>query len=311
MATNGKPISNGNTCINDVKSEMNTQPPALLRNWLRLSASVPSIRIGPLDVTITLLTIAALSTLRFAFMYMLIHVFQWPDAMISRDAAASLVGIFHSVLLVPALAACFLAHPYSPSGAMEISPLWYQRAVTALLQFCTGYMIYDGTLNILILKYPNYAPSDLMFLGHHLATTLYMTACRLLERGHQSAMMCMFLGELTNPFQNSYMVAEFAQTLECCNGHVSQLLFSVTECAFSSIYCLMRVIIGPILCLHITFDLWWRGRHTIPWGVLVVWTLLIWAVIIGSIPWIQDCWSKLQKYLPEAATALLSKNEEL
>lgn len=290
------------------KDDVSSAPYALLRFWLGVQESLPSIRIGrsKLDVSVTLATIVVLSMLRFAFTYILIHLFHWPDEEISRDAAASLVGIFHSVWLVPSLAACFLAHPYSPHQALRDSPHWYQRAVSTLLQFCTGYMVYDGSLNILILKYPNYKASDLMFLGHHLATTLYMTACRWLESGHQSAMMCMFLGELTNPFQNSFMVAEFAQTLECCNGHVSQVLFLVTECAFAFLYCTMRVIVGPILCAHITYDLWWHGRKTIPIAVLTVWTLLIWAVLVGSIPWILDCWSKLQKYLPEAVVSMLS-----
>ena len=296
---------------NGAKSDGTTSsPPALLRQWLRVQASLPAIHFGSLDISMTLLTICFLSSIRFAFTYMLIHVFGWPDEEIARDGAASMVGILHSMLLVPALAACFVSHPYSPHQAMSDSPSWYQQAVSTLLQFCTGYMVYDGTLNILILKYPNYQPSDFMFLGHHLATTLYMTACRMLQRGHQSAMMCMFLGEITNPFQNSFMVAEFAQTLACCNGAVSQMLFPIIECSFAALYCLMRAIVGPFLCAHITFDLWRNGRKTIPLAVIIVWTMLIWAVLVGSIPWIQDCWSKLQKYLPDAAMALLGTNTQ-
>jgi hypothetical protein len=280
-----------------------TPPALLLQLWLRLSSSLPPLRIGTLDVSVTVFTIVLLSLIRFFSVYMLIYGFGWPDEMITRDAAASIVGIFHSVWLVPSLGLCFLSHSYSPHQAMSAAPQWYQDVVSALLQFCTGYMIYDGTLNILVLKYPHgYTPSDWMFLGHHLATTMYMTWVRLLQRGHMSAMMCMFLGECTNPFQNSYAVAQFAQQLQCCNGAFSQTMFAMTECVFAGFYCVMRVIVGPIMCLHITYDLWCNGRHTLPYSALIVWVLLIWAVILGSIPWIQDCWSKLQKYLPVELT---------
>jgi hypothetical protein len=300
--------SNGSSSngIRSTKEQMPSSAPALLRFWLRLASSLPTIQVGSLDISVTLATIFFLSSLRFFFVYILVAVFHWPNELISRDAAASMVGIFHSLLLVPALGACFWSHPYVPHQAMTDSlPKWYQQSVSVLLQFCTGYMVYDGVLNILILKYPHhYTSSDFMFLGHHLATILYMTSCRWLQHGHQSAMMCMFLGELTNPFQNSFAVAELAQSLVCCQGPLSQMVFAMTECAFAAIYCWMRAVVGPLVCLHVTYDLLRHGRRSIPTGILIVWILLIWAVLIGSIPWIVDCWSKLQKYLPEAVTAL-------
>lgn len=141
-------------------------------------------------------------------------------------------------------------------------------------------------------------PDDFMFLGHHLATTLYMTSARIIGAGHQSAMMCMLLGELTNPLHNSFYIAQAAQKLDCCNGAFSQAAFRMIEISFAALYCVMRVIIGPIFCLHMTYNLWVVGRKHINKVLLVVWTLLIWAVLIGSIPWVVECWQTLQRYYP-------------
>jgi len=159
-------------------------------------------------------------------------------------------------------------------------------------------VIYDGVLNIVLLKWQRgLSAADFMFLGHHVATTLYMTSTRILEAGHMSAMMCMLLGESTNPLHNAFYVAQFAQPLDCCNGPFSQQMFQFIGIAFSGMYVLVRTLIGPVVCAHMTYDLWKNGyiRSGIPRWLLGVWSFLIWAVIIGSIPWIQDCWSMFQK----------------
>ena len=136
-----------------------------------------------------------------------------------------------------------------------------------------------------------------MFLGHHIATSLYMTSTRIIGAGHMSAMMCMFLGEVTNPLHNSFYIAEFAQGLECCNGELSQQLYYYIMMAFSMSYVLVRTFIGPLVCLHMTFNLWTRGRRDsgIPSWLLGIWTFLIWGVLVGSIPWIQDCYNMVLK----------------
>jgi hypothetical protein len=79
---------------------------------------------------------------------------------LATEASASLVATFHSLCLVPGLVACFLWYRYSPSERLDAAPRWWQEAAVALIQFCTGYMIYDGFWNILVLHYPAYEPSD-------------------------------------------------------------------------------------------------------------------------------------------------------
>jgi hypothetical protein len=169
---------------------------------------------------------------------------------------------------------------------------------------------YDGLVNCFWLNY-NMAPDvlrgeALVFLGHHVATVLYMTSTRILGAGHQSAMICMLLGEATNPFHNSYYIASAAQKLDCCNGPTSQQLMGMIEFAFGSSYVVMRALVAPVAWIHLTFCLWGRRNPRIPYWVLVIWTLLIWGVEIGSLPYIQDCWDMTLKHLPESVVVILS-----
>jgi TLC domain len=282
--------------------------PALCQYWRSIAKSLPQLRLFGLDVSLTIASALFLGAVRFLAEYVMVACFGWPEnAFVTKNAAASVAAIVHSVQLVPALYMCFAScRAYNPSQMMkdEIAE-WWEEAVTALLQFCTGYMVYDGLLNIVWLKTHmadvTLEGSDYMFLGHHIATTLYMSSTRFVQAGHQSAMMCMLLGELTNPLHNAFYIAEAALTLECCNGPTAQYLFRYIEISFSGLYVVLRLLIGPAVCLHMTWNLWTVSRTTsrIPMPLLLIWTLLIWGVLIGSIPWIQTAYATLQRYYPD------------
>jgi len=308
ITTNNASIVSSTRTAQKKGSTTTVKVPSILQFWRRLHhVTRPML---PYNVSLTVVTALFLALLRFSITWYLQDAHGWPsDSDVAsigntanggdtlhptKEAAASLVGVFHSMLLVPGLIASFLAHTYNPSERLEKAPVWWQESATALLQFCTGYMVYDGLMNIAALHYPDYSASDWMFLGHHLATALYMSSTRMLGAGHMSAMMCMLLGECTNPFQNLYYVAKFAMSLSCCNGSRMQSFHRVLEVSFCALYVLIRLLVGPAVCLHMTFGLV-RGKE-IPWTFRIVWILLIWAVLIGSIPWIQDCLSTLQRY---------------
>ncbi|GAX25086.1 hypothetical protein FisN_10Lh285 [Fistulifera solaris] len=228
----------------------------------------------------------------------MVTIFGWPAvSFVTKTASASVPAMLHSSLLVPSLWQTFRIHRYRPSESLAEAPAFYQHAATCLLQFCTGYMLYDCLLNVLWL---NWTMSDdgiqgdaLMFLGHHIATTLYMTLCRIHRAGHQSAFICMFLGEMTNPFHNAYFIAIAAQQLECCNGPLSQQLYLMIEYLFSVAYVAVRACVAPFFFVHATFSLWYDRNPQVPLVTMAFWTFLIWLVEIASIPYIQDCWNKI------------------
>lgn len=293
-------------------SSNNERVPWLAQVWINRYKAVPKFNFPGtrLEISFSLASAVFLLTVRVVAEQVLESVFDWPKrSPITKEAAASVAGVVHSLNLVPALILCLSTQPYAPTERISVAPLWWQQVVNCTLQFCTGYMIYDGIVNIIVLRWepgqwaPALTGSDLSFLFHHFVTSFYMTSTRVIQAGHMSAMMCMFLGESTNPFHNSYLIAEAALKLDCCNGSLSRQLHSIIELCFSSSYCFFRIVLAPVFCLHMTYDILItkRGRTNIPIALRILWTLMIWAVVFGSIPWIVDCWAMLQKHLPLVA----------
>ena len=280
-----------------MSSKDSSKAPWVLQQWAWLYRAVPKVHFPftDLDISITILSALYLYAIKLVGERIL-ESFGWPpNSPVTMEASASIAGIVHSTTLVPGLIAALYSQPYVPSAKMGDAPQWWQDAVTALLQFCTGYMLYDGLVNIVILRWEvGMSASDWMFLGHHFATSFYMTSARILGAGHESALMCMLLGEATNPLHNSHMISELAQTLHFEANPLTHWI----EVMFSAIYVVFRVVLGPLGMIHITYDLvvTKRGRENIPLALKLAWLLMIWGVVFGSIPWIQDCITVLKKH---------------
>ena len=266
---------------------------------------------------------ALLATIRlFVSEPILINIFGWPDGspahggvdgkIPTMEAAASMTSICHSTLLCTGLIVAFMTQPYSPAASTKTTPTskmpqWWKDFIDALIQFCTGYMIYDAVVNIIVLRMPEGALSmlldekripvptfgddDILFLAHHIMTSFYMTSSRIIGAGQQSAMICMLLGELSNPLHNSFMIGEVALGLECCNGPFAQSVHNVISVAFAIIYNLLRVIIGPFVFAHVSYTLLVtkEGRTNINLPIRILWNLMIWGVVFGSTSWILKC----------------------
>jgi hypothetical protein len=273
-----------------------SQQPRLLQLWCNIDDALPRISVGGLDLSLTLASAVFLGCVRYMAEFVMVHIFGWPAvSFVTKTASASVPAMIHSSLLVPSLWQTFRIHHYRPSESLAAAPAFYQHIATCLLQFCTGYMLYDCLLNVLWLNWTmgedGIQGDALMFLGHHIATTLYMTLCRIHRAGHQSAFICMFWGEMTNPFHNAYFIAIAAQQLECCNGPLSQQLYIMIEYLFSVSYVAVRAFVAPFFFVHATFSLWYDRNPQVPLVTIAFWTFLIWLVEIASIPYIQDCWN--------------------
>ena len=164
-----------------------------------------------------------------------------------------------------------------------------------MLQFCTGYMVYDAVFSLLLPNNFVLQDDDVMFMGHHIVTALYMTSTRIVGAGHQSAMICMFLGEATNPFHNMFYFLQEAMKLDCCNGPLAQMTEYVNTFLFASSYAVVRAVGAPLVLMFYTcYDLLANGRKDIPLLLMILWCILIWGVALGSIPWIEECWTILK-----------------
>jgi hypothetical protein len=191
----------------------------------------------------------------------------------------------------------FATQTCQPAARMGEAPLWWQKFADSLLQFCTGYMVYDALVNILYLRYDPSLHSivlnddDKLFLVHHIMTSTYMTSARIIQAGHMSAMICMLLGELTNPLHNLYMMGEVAMKLDCCNGLTAQRFHAAISIAFAAMYNLFRAVLAPPVFAWVSYCLIVskQGRTNIPLSLNLLWNFMIWAVVFGSSSWIVKC----------------------
>lgn len=280
-----------------------TTPPLLLRPWIHLYQKTPKVLIPgtKLDVAFTLASALVLTCIDYGSALFLTNLGGWPShSKNTRAVAGSVATIFHSTTLVLGLGAALVTQKYDPSGRMDDHPAWWADGAQALIQFCTGYMIYDAAVQFIADRWqkgvgPVLSAADYMFLGHHAACTLYMMSALLCEAGHMSAMILMFTGEFTAPIMNVLRIARTANSDEI-SAHailgrsLLQAIYPYVEYLFALLYAGFRIFIGPICAAHLTYDILVtkKGRENVPVGLSVVWLTMAWGVLIGSFPWINN-----------------------
>lgn len=162
----------------------------------------------------------------------------------------------------------------------HITSLFFAKLYDAAIQFIADRWIPGSG--------PTLSVADWMFIAHHAVTALYMTSARLIRAGHMSAMALMFLGELTAPIMNVLRISNTAASIDSSVGWL-QAAHPYFEYAFALLYITFRTVIGPICALHLTYDLLFtkKGRKNVPIQLSIVWLLMCWGVLLGSIPWIK------------------------
>jgi len=274
--------------------------PLLMRPWIKLYRATPKVRVPgtDLDVAFTFASAIALACVDYGSAAALRAAGGWPaESRHTRAVAGSIATIFHSTALVLGLGSALSTQRYDPSGRMEDHPDWWRDGAHALIQFCTGYMIYDAAVQFVADRWqkgvgPVLSAADWMFMGHHFATSLYMVSARLCEAGHMSAMILMFTGEFTAPIMNVLRISRTAAneiTGDCCGRSWLPLVQPYVEYLFALLYAGFRIVVGPICAAHLTYDilLTKKGRTNVPVALSSVWLFMVWAVLFGSIPWIK------------------------
>jgi hypothetical protein len=116
--------------------------PLLLQPWVFFYRLFPKVNapLTNLDITFTLVSALFLTCLDYGSAFVFQAATKWPRKE-TRMVAGSITTIFHSTILVPGLCVCLLSERYAPSCRMDVHPVWWQDAASALIQFCTGYMV--------------------------------------------------------------------------------------------------------------------------------------------------------------------------
>ena len=297
---------------NDERKGPSSRP--LIIAWASVYDAIPGLRVPGtnLDIAFTLLSAAFLMTMRFVNLrYLCLGLLQL-DEHASTEVSGSMGSILHSTILCPALLVALLTvKEYNPSQHRDKESQWWVNFIDAQLQFCTGYMVQDS-LFILLFRFEgmdlasgviptslhfSFTDDDILFLCHHLLTTIYMTQCRVYRAGHMSAMICMFLGELSNPLHNAYWISDILMGIQ---GRGNATVHFILETSFAIVYNAIRVVIAPVFFAHVSYNLMFSkdgNAGHLPFLVRVFWVVMIWAVEYGSISTITMCHSALKKNL--------------
>lgn len=296
---------------------MDSSIPFVAQTWLRVYHALPRCKLPllRLDISLTLASFVYLTCVRFVIPFLLSNFLGWPEGDINTSlASASVVSMFHSVPLCIGLIVAFSTQKYSPIAKFDEAPTWWREFSDALLQFCTGYMVYDSLVNSCWLRWDGerfqLTDDDYLFLAHHFMTSFYMTSTRIIQAGHMSAMICMLLGELTNPFMNFYMIGGLNTALNCCMSQSLEKLYATNEIVFAVLYNIFRVILAPVFLIPVTYQLVLtkKGRENIPLPLALFWSLMIYGVMFGSASWIVKCHGIYMDYF---AQVFQSAGEEL
>jgi hypothetical protein len=261
--------------------------PSFLEFWAGLYNAAPKVIIPGTQFPIgfTILFVIFFSSARFFYTYLHTQVFGFDfENPKTRLMIACSTSLTHSLILIPALWQALRCQPYKPSAPIANSPKYYQDAVTALLQVCTGYMVYDF---IFMLAWNNWTvhPDDIAYIGHHIVTIAYMSQTRVLGAGHISAMGLMLTGEFTNPMQNTLAITRFAIQM-ATEDSFWHFIHPYAEFIYAVSYAFFRSVVGPLQIIHISYDLLTQeGRKNIPLYIGIIWIIMIWGIILGSMPW--------------------------
>lgn len=267
----------------------------IIKFWSTFYAAMPKIYIPGTKFDISMMLFASffMTAVRmFLHLYFTkIHGFDPADNRTLEIVASGAAGT-HSMILLPGLMATLLDQPYKPSGTMANMPQYYKDTVTALLSFCTGYMLYDTIFLHRVQDDGSFGvhPDDVPYVAHHIICSLYMSHCRVLGAGHMSTMFLIWGGEFSNPLQNAHLITRYAiqMTDDDTFWHV---VHPYVELAFASLYFVWRTFVGPSQVIHMAYDFLFtkEGRKNIPWYVSLLWIPLSSAILIGSIPWTIEC----------------------
>ncbi|KAL5581315.1 hypothetical protein UlMin_013757 [Ulmus minor] len=219
----------------------------------------------------------------FFFIYLLAHfiVFRNWSPKIRPEASSCLISLAHGTPAVFLATRAIIADPNRGFASPNTN---FQNLV---LDYSVAYFLMD------LLHYLVFSPSDLLFIGHHLATLFVFLTCRyLVGHGAFAILVLLILAEITSFCQNTWTLA---------NARKGEIEFAAKLYAFLSppfyvLYSIVRGILGPYFVYQMGFFYFTGAANSvIPKWVWVSWIVVVMGAISVSIMWIANLWVELYR----------------
>ncbi|KAK9067357.1 hypothetical protein SSX86_014684 [Deinandra increscens subsp. villosa] len=157
----------------------------------------------------------------------------------------------------------------------------------SVLEYSIAYFLMD------LCHYLIFNPSDVLFIGHHLATLFVFLTCRyLVFHGAYGILILLILAEVTSFFQNVWTLASVLKA----ESKVAAQVFDVMSPPFYALYSVVRGLLGPLFVYKmVAFYLSGAADNVIPRWVWISWICVVVAAISVSILWISNRWIELYR----------------
>ncbi|KAL5717739.1 hypothetical protein ACHQM5_010708 [Ranunculus cassubicifolius] len=223
----------------------------------------------------------------FFFMFMVIYllayfgVFRNWDPKIRPEASSCLISFAHGTPAVFLAAFAIATHSQRGFAAPNTD---FQNTV---LEYSIAYFLTD------LVHYLIFNPSDVLFIGHHLATLFVFMTCRFLVfHGAFAILGLLVLAEITSFCQNTWTLASARKA----DVPIAAKVYEIMSPSFYTFYSIVRGFAGPTFVYQMgRFYLSGKADNVIPRWVAVSWISVVVTAISVSILWIANLWVDLYK----------------
>jgi hypothetical protein len=206
-------------------------------------------------------------------------VFRTWSPKIRPEASSCLISLAHGTPAVFLAAHAILADSNRGFASRNTEP------ENTVLDFSIAYFSMD------LLHYIAFFPSDLLFIGHHLATLFVFVTCRfLVHHGACAILALLVLAESTSACQNAWTLAKARRD----DVALAEKVYGLLSPPFYALYSIVRGLVGPYLVYEMcVYYMSGEANSVIPIWVWLSWIVVVVAAISVSILWISNLWLEL------------------
>ncbi|KAK6928483.1 hypothetical protein RJ641_007074 [Dillenia turbinata] len=221
----------------------------------------------------------------FLFLYTIAYfvVFRNWDSKVRHEASSCFISFFHGTPAVFLASFSLFSSDYqNPNFASPNTPLQ-----NLTLEFSISYFLTD------LVHYLIFNPTDVLFIGHHLATLFVFITCRFLVlHGAFALLVLLILAEVTSLCQNTWTLASARRK----DVVIAKKLYDFLSPPFYAFYSVVRGFLAPLFVYQMgVFYLSGKVDIVIPKWVWLSWMVVVCAAISVSILWISNLWIELYR----------------
>ncbi|KAL2240611.1 TLC domain-containing protein At5g14285 [Sesamum indicum] len=197
------------------------------------------------------------------------------------EASSCAISLAHGT---PAVFLAFRAILFDSAPDFHSQNTPFQSLV---LDYSIAYFFMD------LVHYLIFYPTDVLFIGHHLATLFVFLTCRyVVYHGACAILVLLILAEVTSLCQNVWTLASARRS----DVKFAAKLYDFLSPPFYALYSVVRGFLGPYFVYRmLVFYSSGAADSVIPKWVWISWVFVVFTAISVSILWISNLWIQMYR----------------